>query len=479
MGRLKRLAQAYKAHRSGDLAAVVATLCIAGLGLTLAAGEAPAKALKLSIRTVTPVAGTTVSGSITWQVDVSNGTAARVSFAIDGSTKLSQTTAPYLYGGTTGGLDTTALSNGSHTLTATAYPTGKGPSVKATIGITVSNSAATAPTWSAPPSISGTPAVGQTLTSSTGTWNGTSPITYSYEWQRCDVSGSSCGSITGATASSYLVSSADQGSTLKAKVTATNSAGSAADLSAPTSVVPTVVPTTSSPWTNVVDDNFANLTALPSHWCTYKSHDNTFGGNYDPNHVYVSGGYLHLLQQYESNGAFGAGWYAGAISLVRNSAGGCGGSLSPYPNSAVDSRLTVRMRLVETGGGTAAGHRNVLRWPDSGSSSTGGEEDMWESDVSTAGAYFHYGSGRVAWMYPALGLTQWHTYRFQRLNNVISIYIDDMTTPIHVYTGDSTTLPATIKHWVLQQQCPHAGCPAPSADTEDWQIASITVDQKT
>jgi hypothetical protein len=82
-------------------------------------------------------------------------------------------------------------------------------------------------------------------------------------------------------------------------------------------------------------------------------------------------------------------------------------------------------------------------------------------------------------MYPALGLTQWHTYRFQRLNNVISIYIDDMATPIHVYTGDSTTLPATIKHWVLQQQCPHAGCPAPSADTEDWQIASITVDQKT
>jgi hypothetical protein len=231
-------------------------------------------------------------------------------------------------------------------------------------------------------------------------------------------------------------------------------------------------------WKVVVDDHFSKLTALPSHWCTYNSHDGTYGGNYSPAHVFVSGGYLHLLSRYESSGPRGAAWYQGAVALTRNGNGSCGGSPSPYPNSAVNSRLTIRMRLAETGHGTAAGHRNILRWPDSGSSSTGGEEDMWEGDVSTStnGAYFHYGSGRIYHIFRSLSLTRWHTYRFERLNDVISVYIDDMTNPVYVYRGNSTTLPETVKHWVIQQQCPHAGCPAPSADTEDWQIAWITVE---
>ena len=106
---------------------------------------------------------------------------------------------------------------------------------------------------------------------------------------------------------------------------------------------------------------------------------------------------------------------------------------------------------------------------------------MWESEVSLTtkvSAFFHYGSidTTISWLYPSLDSTQWHTYRFQRLNDVISLYIDDMTTPVHVYNGNSTTLPKTIMHWVFQQQCPHTGCPAPSTDTEDWQIALITVD---
>jgi len=486
MGQLRRLAQGYRAHRSSELAAVLSTLFVLGLSLMLIAGEAAAQrngaSSKLSITTVTPGAGATVSGTITWQVDVSGGTPARVTFAVDGSTKWSQATSPYLYGGVTAGLDTTALSNGSHTLTATAYPTGKGRSVRATVSVSVSNGVATAPTWSVPPSVSGTAVTGQTLTSSTGTWDGTSPMTYSYQWQRCDSSGSSCATISGATGSSYVVSSADQGSTLRSQVTASNSAGSATELSMPTPVV-----TASSTWTNVVNDQFSALTALPSYWCTYNSHDKVYGGNYDPAHVYVSGGVLHLLQAYESNGAYGAGWYAGAIALVRNASGGCGGGTasSPYPLSAVDSRLTVRMRVLETGNGTAAGHRNILRWPDDGSLAwpTGGEEDMWEGEVSLTDntrLFLHYGAAgsttQVVWKYPTIDLSQWHTFRFQRLNDVISVYVDDLTTPVYTYDGNSTTLPETIKHWIFQQQCPHTGCPAPSTDTEDWQVASIAID---
>ena len=43
-----------------------------------------------------------------------------------------------------------------------------------------------APSLVSPPVISGTAQQGQTLTSSTGTWNGTQPMSYSYQWYRCD-----------------------------------------------------------------------------------------------------------------------------------------------------------------------------------------------------------------------------------------------------------------------------------------------------
>jgi hypothetical protein len=86
------------------------------------------------------------------------------------------------------------------------------------------------------PTVSGTPAVGQTLTATPGTWSG-KPTSLAYQWQRCDAAGAACAGIPGATGQTYVVAETDFGSTLRVAVTARNAVGGAVATSAPTSVV--------------------------------------------------------------------------------------------------------------------------------------------------------------------------------------------------------------------------------------------------
>ncbi|MBV8987364.1 MAG: hypothetical protein JO372_02275 [Solirubrobacterales bacterium] len=74
------------------------------------------------------------------------------------------------------------------------------------------------------PVIGGSPVVGYTLSASTGTWSGTAPISYAYQWQRCKPR---CANIAGATRSSYRLGNADKGAKLQVIVTARNRVGSA------------------------------------------------------------------------------------------------------------------------------------------------------------------------------------------------------------------------------------------------------------
>jgi len=87
------------------------------------------------------------------------------------------------------------------------------------------------------PSVSGTPQVGQTLTAGNGTWVGQQPITFTYRWRRCDRTGANCSDISGATAKTYVLTSADEGTTLRVRVRAQNARGSSAVTSAPTGVM--------------------------------------------------------------------------------------------------------------------------------------------------------------------------------------------------------------------------------------------------
>jgi hypothetical protein len=94
-----------------------------------------------------------------------------------------------------------------------------------------------APVNTTRPSISGSAVEGNTLTASNGTWNGSTPITYTYQWVRCDVSGAGCHNISDATSQTYTPTSLDVGTTVRVLVTATNSISSGASISHQSSTI--------------------------------------------------------------------------------------------------------------------------------------------------------------------------------------------------------------------------------------------------
>ena len=96
--------------------------------------------------------------------------------------------------------------------------------------------AGSAPKNTSPPTISGTPRDNETLIATVGSWAGTDPITYTYEWRRCDSGGSNCSKIVSGS-QTYRVTSNDVGRTIRVAVTGKNSVGSSSAVSVQTSVV--------------------------------------------------------------------------------------------------------------------------------------------------------------------------------------------------------------------------------------------------
>ncbi len=85
------------------------------------------------------------------------------------------------------------------------------------------------------PSISGNPQVAQTLTADAGAWS--VPLSsVSYVWERCDSGGNNCQPISGATSTSYRLTSADNGQTVRVTANVTSPGQTASATSAQVSV---------------------------------------------------------------------------------------------------------------------------------------------------------------------------------------------------------------------------------------------------
>lgn len=81
------------------------------------------------------------------------------------------------------------------------------------------------------PTIAGTPRVGETLSAGPGTWTGTGPIAFSFQWQRCGPIGGGCTDLPGATGTTYLLGPEDFERTIRVREIGTNLAGSASSTS--------------------------------------------------------------------------------------------------------------------------------------------------------------------------------------------------------------------------------------------------------
>ena len=145
-------------------------------------------------------------------------------------------------------------------LTALAVPLGEGVAAQAT-----------PPANTAEPAISGRAEQGVRLSASTGTWTGTKPISYAYQWVRCGVDGGqpdggNCAIVSGATDNRYRLVSADVGFRMRVRVTATNVDGSQTAASNPTAVVGGPPVNTSTPSVRGTTTVGSVLTADPGSW---------------------------------------------------------------------------------------------------------------------------------------------------------------------------------------------------------------------
>jgi uncharacterized repeat protein (TIGR01451 family) len=255
----------------------------------------PSNTAPPTISDATPVVGQTLTGNDgTWDVDP----------AETGRTQQWVRCDPSCGAGPVVGSGTTYTVQGADVTKALVYRV----SVTNDDGTVAADSAATDPVRQAPantvaPSIDDTsPAVGQTINASPGTWTGTPAPTFAFAWFR--------GATQVGSAQAYTVQAADAGQTLFVRVTATNTAGSASADSAATAAVTAPPANTVAP---TIDDT------SPAVGQTINASPGTWTGHPAPTFAYA--------------------WFRGATQV---------GSAQAYLVQAADAGQTLFVRVTAT-----------------------------------------------------------------------------------------------------------------------------------
>jgi hypothetical protein len=220
------------------LVVLFSTLAVVAASVAAAAGSAatsaaPAPSAPPTISGTPQVGQTLTAGTGTWspapssfsyqwrRCDQTGGSCANIGGAQSKSYTLTSAD-----NGNTLRVHVTAVSSDGQKASATSTPTA-----------VIHDIPRSAPQRTASPATSGTARQGETLSVSNGSWSGKEPITFSYDWLRCNSNGDSCIDIPGATKQTYLLASADAGATMRARVTAKNSDGENAATTVPTATV--------------------------------------------------------------------------------------------------------------------------------------------------------------------------------------------------------------------------------------------------
>ena len=215
--------------RTRAIVAAVGVIAVIAVGAPM---SAPPHGTTLSV--VSPADGATVSGTVSWRLEVEGRMPKTVYFEVDRTLLAQDDEAPFE---TT--LETMRLENGTHVLTASSRG---GLADDVTTSITVANAvpiqpALTRPVSTSLPALTGSAAEGSTLAASVGTWSGSSPMAQAIAWLRCDNAGGTCSPIPGDTDDTYTVTASDVGRRLRVEVEATNTVGSGSATSLPTDVI--------------------------------------------------------------------------------------------------------------------------------------------------------------------------------------------------------------------------------------------------
>ncbi len=127
------------------------------------------------------------------------------------------------------------------------------------------------------PAVTGSTVVGETLTSTHGTWSNT-PLTYAYQWQRDVYGNSAYSNIAGETAATHDLTDADDGCKIRCVVIATNAIGASSP--ANSNAVGTVVqplPTNSvAPVVTGLAVQYKTLTTTTGTWAHMGGHNPTY-----------------------------------------------------------------------------------------------------------------------------------------------------------------------------------------------------------